>query len=162
MAVLVSLFIVLPVLELFLLARIGRVVGFGTTIAFVIAMGVLGAAVARNQGRRVWRQWQEALASGRVPEEGIVGGMLALFGAVLLITPGVLTDVLGLALLLPFVRTPMAKLVSAYLQRQLTQGNLRVYSMGGAPRPRARETEVGSAHYRPSDVIDTDGEEIDS
>jgi UPF0716 protein FxsA len=161
MGVLVSLFIVLPLVELVLLARIGRVVGFGPTVAFVIAMGVLGAAVARSQGRRVFRQWQEALSAGRVPEEGIIGGMLALFGAVLLITPGVLTDLLGLALLIPVVRAPVAKLVSGYLRRQLAQGNLRIYGMGSAPRPRQPETEVGHARYRSSDVIDTQGEEID-
>jgi UPF0716 protein FxsA len=159
MGVLVSLFIVLPLLELVLLVRLGRVVGFGTTVALVIAMGLLGVMVARSQGRRVFRSWQEALTSGRVPEEGIIGGMLALLGAVLLITPGVLTDLLGLALLIPVVRAPVAKLVSAHLKRQLAQGNLRVYGMGSAPR--RPDTEVGRARYRSGDVIDTQGEEVD-
>jgi UPF0716 protein FxsA len=161
MAVLVSLFIVLPLLELFLLVRVGRVVGFAPTVAFVLAMGVLGAAVAQSQGRRVWRQWQEALAAGRVPEEGIIGGVLALFGAVLLITPGVLTDLLGLALLIPVLRAPLAKLVSRYLQRQLTRGSVRIYGAGAPTRPPAQETEVGRVRYRPGDVIDTQGEEVD-
>lgn len=160
MGVLVSLFIVLPLLELFLLTRIGKVVGFLPTVAFVVVMGLLGAAVARRQGRRVWSQWQEALASGRVPEEGIIGGVLALFGAVLMITPGVLTDVLGLALLIPFVRAPVAKLVSRYLQGQLTRGTVRIHGAGSPLRPVRRETEVGRAQYRPSEVIDTQGEEI--
>lgn len=161
MGVLVSLFIVLPLLELVLLVRVGRVVGFGPTLGFVLAMGVLGAALARSQGRRVLQQWQEAIAAGRVPEEGIVGGVLALFGAVLLITPGILSDFLGLALLIPVVRAPVAKLVSAYLRQQLARGNLRVYGMGGGKPAAHRETEVGRVRYRPGEVIDTQGEEID-
>jgi UPF0716 protein FxsA len=162
MGLLVSLFIVLPLLELFLLVRIGRVVGFPETVGFVLAMGVLGAMVARRQGRRVWSQWQEALASGRVPEEGIIGGVLALFGAVLIITPGLLTDVLGLALLIPVVRAPIAKLVSRYLQRQLADGTVRIYGgPAGSARKPPRETEVGRASYRPSEVIDTQGEEVE-
>lgn len=167
MAVLVSLFIVLPLVELILLVRLGRIVGFAPTFAFVIAMGVIGAVAARAQGRRVWKQWQEAIADGRVPEEGIVGGMLALLGAVLLITPGLLTDVLGLVLLVPVLRAPITKWVRRYLQGQISVGRIRFYGVGGAgPQPQAKverrhETEVGRVRYRPNDVIDTQGEEVD-
>lgn len=160
MGVLVSLFIVLPLVELFLLARIGRVLGFGTTIAAVVVMGLLGAAVARRQGQRVWREWQEALAAGRVPEEGIIGGMLALLGALLLIVPGLLSDVIGLLLLIPVVRAPIAKLVARSLQHKLANGSVRIYGMPQARRAQP-ETEVGRVRYRPGDVIDTEGEEVE-
>jgi UPF0716 protein FxsA len=162
---LVLLFIVTPFVELFLLIRVGRAIGVGPTLGFVVAMGFLGAALARSQGRRVLHDWQEALAQGRVPDRGIVSGMLVLLGALLLITPGVLTDFLGLWLLIPWTRMPIEMMLIAYLKRKLASGGLRIYGMGGA-RPGAgsapsSETEVGRAVYRPGEVIDTQGEEID-
>jgi UPF0716 protein FxsA len=159
---LILLFIVTPFVELFLLIRVGGVLGLGPTLGLVIAMGFLGAALARNQGRRVLRDWQAALNEGRVPERGIVSGMLVLLGALLLITPGILSDVLGLFLLLPWTRRPIELALTAYLKRQLATGQLRVSGLGG--RRRAAEkapTEVGRAAYRPNDVIDTQGEEVD-
>lgn len=162
---LVLLFIVTPFVELFLLIRVGRAIGVGPTLGFVVAMGFLGAALARSQGRRVLRDWQEALAQGRVPDRGIVSGVLVLLGALLLITPGVLTDFLGLWLLIPWTRMPIEALLIAYLKRQLASGGLRIYGMGGArggaPDVPNSPTEVGRAKYRPGDVIDTQGEEVD-
>lgn len=162
---LVLLFIVTPFVELYLLIRIGRAIGAGPTLGFVVAMGILGAALARSQGRRVLRSFQEALAQGRVPDRGIVSGMLVLFGALLLITPGVLTDFLGLWLLMPWTRMPIEALLIAYIKRRIASGGLRIYGMGGprreTPKQPTAPTEVGRAVYRPGDVIDTQGEEVD-
>jgi UPF0716 protein FxsA len=163
---LVLLFIVTPIVEVSLLIRVGRAIGFGPTVGFVVAMVFLGAALARSQGRRVLRDWQEALAQGRVPDRGIVSGVLALLGALLLITPGVLTDFLGLWLLIPWTRMPIEALLIAYLKRQLASGRLRMYGMGGQAggkrgAPENAPTEVGRAVYRPGEVIDTQGEEVD-
>lgn len=172
MAILFLLFIALPLLDVILLTRLGRAVGVLPTLALVIVVGALGVALARSQGRRILRGFQEALSAGRVPEGGVLDGVLALAGAVLLITPGVLSDVLGLLLLVPFTRAPLARLLSMYLKQQLAQGSVRVYGAGTMPpvearrstrerMPAQRETEVGRAHFEPGDVIDTQGEEID-
>jgi UPF0716 protein FxsA len=158
---LVLLFIVTPFVELFLLIRVGRIVGVGPTLGFVVAMGVLGAVLAKNQGRRVLRDWQAALAEGRVPERGIVSGILVLLGALLLITPGFLTDVLGLWLLIPWTRKPVELALVAYLKRGVASGQLHVYGVNRKPRAANSRTEVGRAAYRASDVIDTQGEEVD-
>lgn len=162
---LVLLFIGTPFVELYLLIRIGRAIGAGPTLGFVVAMGFLGAALARSQGRRVLRSFQEALAEGRVPDRGIVSGMLVLFGALLLITPGVLTDFLGLWLLMPWTRMPIEALLIAYIKRRLAGGGLRMYGMGSArgdtPKAPKAPTEVGRAVYRPGEVIDTQGEEVE-
>lgn len=160
MGFLILLFIVVPFVEFALLARVGGALGFGPTLLLVVAMGVLGALVAKRQGRRVLSEWQSALAEGRVPEEGIASGVLALFGAVLLITPGFLTDFVGLLLLVPFVRRAVASALRAHLAQQVTSGRVRVVSMGGM-RAGPPPTEVGRVRYRPSDVIDTEGEEIE-
>jgi UPF0716 protein FxsA len=172
MGILFLLFIVLPLLDVVLLTRVGRAVGVLPTLALVIVVGALGIALARSQGRRILRGFQEALSAGRVPEGGVLDGVLALAGAVLLITPGVISDLLGLLLLVPLTRAPIARLLSAYLKHQLAQGSVRVYGAGtmpgveahGAAReqiPEQHETKVGRAHFRPGEVIDTQGEEID-
>lgn len=151
----------MPFLDLFLLVPVGRAIGLGPLLGLVVAMGFLGAMFAQSQGRRVLNEWQSALAQGRVPEEGIVGGVLTLVGALFLITPGILTDVVGLVLLTP-LRKPIAGLVSRYLARQVASGNVRVVSSRSV-RPRREpviETEVGRAQFRPGEVVDTEGEEV--
>ena len=152
----------MPFLDLFLLVPVGRAIGLGPLLGLVVAMGFVGAMFAQSQGRRVLNQWQSALSQGRVPEEGIVGGVLTLVGALLLITPGLLTDVVGLVLLTPVLRRPIAGLVSGYLARQVASGRVRVVSSRSVrpQREPAAETEVGHARFRPGDVVDTEGEEV--
>jgi UPF0716 protein FxsA len=156
----------MPFLDLFLLVPVGRAIGFAPLLGLVVAMGFLGAMLAQSQGRRVLSEWQSALAEGQVPAEGIVGGVLALAGALLLIMPGLLTDVVGLVLLTPMLRRPIAGLVSSYLARQVAAGRVQVvssHSVHQSARARARpavQTEVGHARFQPGEVVDTDGEEV--
>ena len=162
MGLLVSLLFLLPFLDLLLLIPMGRAIGFMPLLGLVVAMGFLGAALAQSQGRRVLGEWQAALSQGRAPEEGIVGGVLTLAGALLLITPGIVTDVVGLVLLTPPLRRPLAGLVSRYLAHQVATGRVQVVGARSV-RPRgtpAAETEVGRARFRPGEVVDTDGEEV--
>lgn len=153
-------FIVTPIVELFLLFRIGKWAGAAPTLAFVIMMGIAGAALAKQQGRRVIEQWQSAMAQGRVPEEGVISGLLVLFGGLLMITPGVITDVLGLLLLVPVIRKPFAQALGNYFQHQLATGKMHV-SVAGMNAHRPPPTEVGRVRYRPGDVIDTEGEDVE-
>lgn len=120
------LFTIVPVIELWLLIRIGGHIGALPTIAGVILMGMLGAWLAKSQGLRVMREWQAAVGQGRLPTEGILEGALILVGGVLLITPGVLTDVLGFALLVPFTRRLIARVVRARLAKMIASGSIRV------------------------------------
>lgn len=129
------LFTLVPLLELFLLLQLGRVLGFGATLLLVVTTGILGAWFARTEGMRVVRQWQAALAQGRVPDEGILGGVLVLVGGVLLVTPGVLTDALGLALLIPPSRRLIAAFVRRRVERGMAEGSIRVVTWQGGPGP---------------------------
>jgi UPF0716 protein FxsA len=159
---LVLLLIGLPFLDLLLLFPLGRAIGLVPLIALVVSMGLLGATLAQSQGRRVLGEWQRALAAGRVPEEGIVGGVLTLVGALFLITPGLLTDGIGLVLLTPLLRRPIAGLITRQLAQQVASGRVRVVTgpdIGGR-RASVPETEVGRAQFRPGEVIDTEGEEV--
>jgi len=160
MGFLFLLFIVLPLFDLALLLRLSPRLGIVGTVAILVVMGALGITLARRQGQRVVADFQKALAGGRVPEGGILNRLLALVGAVFLITPGVITDVLGLLLQLPFVRAPLALLLSGYLKRQIAGGNVRIYGLG-TTRDDRQETEVGRANFRPGEVIDTQGEEVE-
>jgi UPF0716 protein FxsA len=112
---LVLLFIAVPIAELAVIIQVGQAIGVWWTIALLIADSVLGSVLMRAQGRAVWRRFTEALQEGRVPTREVLDGGLVIFGGVLLLTPGFLTDVLGLILLLP----PTRALVRAVLARRL-------------------------------------------
>ena len=102
------MFTLVPVLELYLLIAVGGAIGAPATIGLVLATGLLGAVLAKREGMRVLRAWQEAMARGQIPEEGLASSLLVLVGGVLLVTPGVLTDVVWLALLAPPTRRALA------------------------------------------------------
>ena len=127
------LFTALPFVELFLLIRIGVEIGFWPTVALTVAAGFLGAWLAKSQGRRVLSEWQLALAEGRVPEDGLISGLLVLVGAVLLVTPGVLSDFVGFFFLLPQTRRPIAALLRRWIARRIADGRLRVFTFGPPP-----------------------------
>lgn len=116
------LFIVVPLVELYLLLVLGRAMGFWPTVGLVLATAALGTYFGKREGLRVLRSWRESLARGEMPEEGILGGLLVLVGGVLLITPGVLTDLAGILLLLPPSRRWIAKRLRAHLERSLAEG----------------------------------------
>ena len=92
---LLILFTVVPLIELALLIKLGNLIGLWPTISIVIVTGVLGAALARNQGMRTVGAIRAELAQGRAPTESLLNGLLILVGGVVLLTPGLLTDLLG-------------------------------------------------------------------
>ncbi len=112
--ILAALFIGLPLLDTLLLVFLGRYIGFWTTIAVVIISGFLGAGLAKSQGLQVWWNIQRDLSEGRVPAQGIVDGVIILVAGGMLMAPGFITDILGLALLVPAVRAP----IKAQLRRR--------------------------------------------
>ncbi len=126
-------FTVVPFIELYLLLAIGREVGFWPTVGGVLLTGLVGAWLAKKEGLRVLRRWQESLAQGRMPEEGLVGGVLVLVGGVLLVSPGVLTDLVGLFLLFPPTRKLVAAVVRRRLERRMKAGTLRVTTFQSGP-----------------------------
>lgn len=120
------LFIVVPLLDLYLLIRIGRWLGAGPVFLLVLGTALLGVTLAKSEGFRVVRRWQRELSQGRVPEEGVLSGVLLLLGAVLLILPGVITDTVGLALLFRPTRRLVAGLMKRSVAKQIRKGTIRV------------------------------------
>jgi UPF0716 protein FxsA len=121
---LLLLFTVVPVVELYLLIHLGERMGAGATIALVLGTGLAGAWLAKREGARVLRRWQEAMARGEVPQEGVISSLLVLVGGVLLVTPGVLTDVTGLVLLVPWTRRWVADALHRRLARRFAAQSL--------------------------------------
>jgi UPF0716 protein FxsA len=114
---LVLLFIVVPIVEIYVIIQVGQAIGALPTIAILLLDSVLGSMLLRAQGRAVWRRFNEALAAGRMPHREVVDGVLVIFGGAFLITPGFITDVVGVVLLLP----PTRALVRAWLARRLSR-----------------------------------------
>jgi UPF0716 protein FxsA len=137
-AKLILLFTLVPLIELYLLMLIGGWLGLWPTVAMVVVTGLVGAWLARMEGLRVLRQWQQSLAEGRMPAEGVLGGVLLLVGGVLLITPGVLTDVVGLSLLVPASRRQVSVWLRPWIERRIQRGiergTVQVVRMGAADR----------------------------
>ncbi|WP_327582000.1 FxsA family protein [Nonomuraea sp. NBC_00507] len=112
-------FLVVPILEIWLLIQVGSVIGGPATVALLIADSLLGAWIVRREGRRAWRALQEALQSGRMPNRELADGGLVLVGGALLLTPGFFTDVFGFLCVLPFTRPMMRRLGAWFFERRV-------------------------------------------
>lgn len=141
-------FTVIPLVELYLLLAMGQHLGFWPTLGSVVLTGLLGTVLARREGVRVLREWQRSLSQGRVPEEGILGGVLVLVGGVLLVAPGVLTDVTGLLLLFPPTRRLVAAVVRRGLERRVASGRLRVTTFQAGPFGKPADTQSRTERLR--------------
>ena len=117
---LVLLFIVVPIAELAVLIQVGQVIGVWWTIAILIADAILGSVLMRAQGRAAWRRFNEALAVGRVPTREVLDGALVMFGGLLMLTPGFITDILGFVLLIPPTRAAVRSVLVRRLAQRMT------------------------------------------
>ncbi|MBD3420203.1 MAG: membrane protein FxsA [Chitinivibrionales bacterium] len=123
---LLLLFTLVPLLELYLLFKFGSYFGFLVTIAVVIGTGVLGAWLAKQQGLVVWLRIQNETSQGRFPAGELIDGLLLLVAGVVLLTPGILTDALGLLLLFPSTRRAVKSWVTRRLQDMMRDGNVHI------------------------------------
>ena len=126
---LIAIFVVVPLAELYVIYQVGDAIGILPTLAILVADSLLGSWLLKSQGRAVWQRFNETLAQGRVPHREIVDGVLVIFGGAFLITPGFITDIVGVLLLLP----PTRALFRRQLQKRL---ELRAVSSVGRARRR--------------------------
>ncbi len=123
--------IVVPIAELYVILRVGDAIGVFWTILILVADSLLGWLLLRTQGAAVWRRFNAALAERRIPTREVLDGVLVIFGAAFLITPGFLTDVIGFGLLIP----PSRALVRGVLARKLGK-RMQIGVMPGRRGPR--------------------------
>jgi len=117
-ALLFVLFLVVPIAELAVILLIGQQIGPWWTIALLIADSIFGSWLARREGIGAWRRFRTALESSRVPTREIADGALILLAAALMLTPGFLTDIVGILLLLPPTRAVIRRYLLAYVARR--------------------------------------------
>jgi UPF0716 protein FxsA len=135
---LLALFIVVPLAELYVILKVGDAIGAIWTILLLAADSVLGSILLRAQGRSVWRRFNAALADGKMPHREVIDGVLVVFGGAFLITPGFITDVVGILLLVPPTRAVIRRLLVSRLGRRIavsaaTRGRIR-YDVEGTAR----------------------------
>ncbi len=183
------LFSIVPFIELFLLLTVGREIGVVPTVGMIILTAVIGAALAKREGLRVYTEWQRAITEMRVPDEGITSGLLVLVGGALMIAPGVLTDVVGILLMIAPVRRVVARFIEGRIKKHFetaarvegvgpsgpfaasARGGVasagpgvftwRVVQMGGVPRPGARPGPRAVSRPPARGVIEAEGVVVD-
>jgi UPF0716 protein FxsA len=118
------LFTAIPIVELYILIKIGQMIGALPTIAIVLVTGIVGAGLARQQGARVWFEIEMQMQQGVFPADRLIDGLLLVVAGAVLITPGVLTDILGFAILIPLSRAPIREWVKSRLSRMMNSGTI--------------------------------------
>jgi UPF0716 protein FxsA len=137
------LFIVIPIVDLALLVRLGQALGFWPTLAITVGTGFVGASLARSAGVRLLTSIRSELSAGRVPSDALTDAFALLVGGVLLLTPGFITDLMGLTLLFAPTRRWLRARAQRWLENEVRSGRVRVGMTGsagplfggGAPRP---------------------------
>jgi len=116
---LVALFVVVPAVEIYVLLQVGHASGAPATVALLLADAALGAALSRREGRKAWRPLRTALLEQRLPAREVVDGALVVLGGAFLLTPGFVTDVIGVLCLLPPTRAILRRALTGMATRRL-------------------------------------------
>ncbi len=141
------IFLIIPFLEIYLLLKMGGLIGVFPTVLLVVFTAVLGAWMLRQQGFETWQRFQQGMAKGKVPAVEMLEGPVLLVGGAFLLTPGFFTDIVGFVCLIPFTRR---KLVTYLIERQL------VVMAGGGPfqsqgQTRPEDDNVIEGEYKKGD-----------
>lgn len=140
---LLLLFTVVPAIELYLLIKLGEWLGAFETVLIILVTGTVGAFLAKREGLGVVRQLQQDSMQGLPPGERIVEGLMVLVGGALLITPGVMTDLAGFLLIMPWPRRWLAPRIKAWATRKLLEGaDVKVWASRQRPRDPLRQPEL--------------------
>jgi UPF0716 protein FxsA len=142
----VILFIVVPVIELWLILQVGEMIGVVPTIILLLLDSLLGAWLVKNQGGAVWRNFRAAVDAGRIPANEAVDGFLVILGGTLLLVPGFLSDIVGILLIAP----PSRKLLRSRVVKT-GLGRSRATFMGDAFNKQSVADDTGVRDFAHSD-----------
>lgn len=133
---LVLLFLLLPAVELGLLIQVDRLIGFGPTVGLIIVTGIAGSYLARREGVHTWRRLNSRLSKGDLPGKELIDGVIILVAGALLVTPGVLTDIVGFLGLLPPTRAIIRRILMRRFRAKMQEGSMQVqFGIFGGPAP---------------------------
>jgi len=141
-AILVALFIVVPIVEIYVIVQIGGLIGVWPTVALLIADAVLGSMLLRHQGRGAWRRFNQAIAERRFPGREVADGLLIAIGGTLLLTPGFVTDIFGAIFLIPPTRAIVRRLLRGYMTKRFLIVGVPDGPNGAGPARRSYDYEA--------------------
>lgn len=130
---LLALFLLMPVIDLLLLIKVDGLIGFWPTVGLVLGTGMAGSYLARREGLSTWRRLNDEMAGGALPGKELLDGVIILVAGALLVTPGVITDVIGFLGLIPPTRYLIRKAVMRYAKRKMDSGSLAFGFFGDPP-----------------------------
>jgi UPF0716 protein FxsA len=159
--VLALLFVVVPVLEIYVLIQVGQVIGAWWTVLLLVADGFLGSWLMKHEGTRAWQALRHALDDRRMPARELADGALILVGGTLLLTPGFLSDVVGFFFVLPFTRPIARRGLTRFLTRKFLSGPGVPGYLGRRPGATATDPAGARTRQRPGPDSVVQGEVVD-
>jgi UPF0716 protein FxsA len=147
--VLLLAFVVVPIVEIYVIIQVGQVIGPWWTIALLVADSIVGTWLIRREGGRAWQALRAALESGRMPAKELADGALILVGGTLMLAPGFVTDAFAVLLILPFTRPVFRRLLTGAVTRRLVV-------LGTDPRQARRPGPGPQGTVIPGEVVDDD------
>lgn len=121
---LILILLVVPALELGVFIWLGGIIGPWWIVTLIILSGILGISFARMQGAEVWKQAQQSMNNGQMPTKHIVDGVCIFIGAILLFAPGMITDLMGLFLIIPWTRRPFKKILQKWIMWKVSKNTI--------------------------------------
>lgn len=156
---LVLLFIVVPIAELYVIIQVGEWIGVWPTLLLLLLDAIVGSWLLKHEGRAAWRRFNEALAERRIPAKEVADGFLVILGGALLIAPGFITDIFGILLLVPPTRALARKVLHRFTVGRVAIVGLPGGSVGGSWGRDGRPRQDSNGANRGYDY-DVDAEEV--
>ncbi|MCK4260893.1 MAG: FxsA family protein [Halanaerobiales bacterium] len=157
---LLLIFSVIPLVELALLIKVGGYIGTLWTIILVAGTGMIGITLARSQGFQLIGEIKSTLNQGQIPADHLIQGLLILIGAVMLLTPGLLTDTSGFILIIPITRKFVTRYVKKRVQKWINKGKFNVSYSEFVSRQNPN-TDSTNSKKDANDSIDVNFEDIE-
>ncbi|MEV5037441.1 membrane protein FxsA [Peribacillus frigoritolerans] len=118
--------IAMPVVEIIVLLLSGNLIGFWPTLFLIVATGLIGAYLAKRQGMETWKKAQEQIRFGMMPGNEIIDGICIFIGAALLLSPGLISDIMGLILVFPPTRNLLKPIVIRFIMNRMNKGKVTI------------------------------------
>ncbi|TWE03969.1 UPF0716 protein FxsA [Peribacillus frigoritolerans] len=118
--------IAIPVVEIIVLLLSGNLIGFWPTLFLIVATGLIGAYLAKRQGMETWKKAQEQIRYGMMPGNEIIDGICIFIGAALLLSPGLISDTMGLILVFPPTRNLLKPIVIRFIMNRMNKGKVTI------------------------------------
>lgn len=153
---LLLIFIIIPMIELLVLVKLGEIIGLLPTLLLIVGTGIVGASLARSQGFKILGRIKSSFRQNSVPADHLVEGLLILVGGVLLLTPGLLTDITGFVFILPGTRNIIGRYVKKKIAEYIQKGNIH---FGGFQTDFYKEHDINKDKEKIVDIEVEDQEE---